>query len=100
MCCMVEVDRWVVVGVCGGWSAGGAGVRGVRSLRMRVATKSRSVEPSSTPVPSHRLHGNLKRNTLVKQLKMIFFIFSIFSYKREKNVKYPILKKQQIDYIH
>lgn len=59
MCCIVDVDRWVVVGVMGG--AWGAGVRGVASLlRMRAATSSLSVDPSSTPVPSQRWHGNLE----------------------------------------
>lgn len=65
MCWMVEVDRCVVVGV-GGAGAGGAGERGVAPPRMRSATSRRSVEPSSTPVPSQRLHGNL--HTINKKL--------------------------------
>lgn len=57
ICCMVDVDRCVVVGEVAG---GGAGVRGERA-RDRDATTTRSVLPSSTPVPSQRLHGNLTR---------------------------------------
>lgn len=69
MCWMVEVERCVVVGV-GGAGAGGAGERGVAPPRMRAATSRRSVEPSSTPVPNQRLHGNLQAHKVnIIQLK-------------------------------